>query len=269
MTMTLDPPRQADAANLPEIAALLDEVFPQAQGGPHLPDLEWLYLRHPLGRAWYVNARDANGALIAHYAVMASAPLDAEPYASLRTFFSLNTAVHPGAKVPGLMVLTARTLFKHLQSLGPTLILGAANENSFIGFTRFLGFRSLGRLALRGVFPYMLPRRGAPRALRFDEAVLRWRVERPGTRMFAVAQHGAVLRCGMKAHGLPMDAILSVDLPREAVARLSLPEAPRTLPSMAPRLYASFPPDAPGIPVPERLRPSPLEYIFRLLAPGV
>ena len=46
------------------------------------------------------------------------------------------------------MVVTARALFRELQAKGPALILGVANEKSFQGFVRVLGFRSLGRLSL-------------------------------------------------------------------------------------------------------------------------
>jgi hypothetical protein len=62
--------------------------------------------------------------------------------------------------------------------------------------------------------------------------------------------------------GLPLDAVLSTGLPGEVVARIGLPR-----PAMwTPRLYASFGPGiGGGVQVPERVRPSPLEYIVRVL----
>ena len=267
MKIRLEPPRQAAAAALPEIARLLERAIPR--GRPWAPDVEWHYLRNPAGAAWYVNARSDRGDLMAHFAVIPVPALDDPRFDSLPVFFSLNTAVDPGVAVPGLMVATARALFRHLEALHPALVLGVANENSFVGFNRLLGFQPLGRLRLRFFPPFALPRDEPPRALRLDEDVLRWRVSRPDTEMFARPSRGAVLR-RIRHRGLPLDAVLTVGLPADVLARLALPGGPRSLLRPAPRLYAGFGPPAPGgMPVPERLRPSPLEYIFRPLASGI
>jgi hypothetical protein len=267
MTIRLDPPLQATAEALPEIARLLERAIPR--GRPWGPDLEWHYLRNPAGAAWYVNARSDQGDLLAHFSVIPTPALDDSRFDSLQVYFSLNTAVDPGVTVPGLMVATARTLFRHLESLHPALILGVANENSFIGFSRLLGFLPLGRLQLRFFPPFALPRNEPPRALRLDEDVLRWRVSRPDTEMFARSSGGAVLR-RIRHNGLPLDAVLTVGLSADVLVRLALPAAPRSLLRSAPRFYAGFGPMSPGgMPVPERLRPSPLEYIFRPPAPGI
>ncbi len=264
MTIRLDSPLQATAKALPEIARLLERAIPR--GRPWAPDVEWHYLRNPAGAAWYVNARSDQGELMAHFAVIPVPALDDPRFDSLRVFLSLNTAVHPGATVPGLMVATARALFRHLESLHPALVLGVANENSFVGFSRLLGFLPLGRLRLRFFPPFVLPRDEPPRALRWDEAVLRWRVTRPQAEVFAQPSRGAVLR-RIHHRGLPLDVVLTVGLPAETLARLALPNGPRSLLRSAPRLYAGFGPSSPGgMPVPEGLRPSPLEYIFRPLA---
>lgn len=267
MSIRLEPPHQAARAELPELAALLEVALPRPR--PWLPDLEWQYLRNPAGLAWCVNARSDSGRLIAHYAVIPVPALDDPRFASLRNFFSLNTAVHPQAAVPGLMVATARALLGQLESLHPALVLGVANENSFIGFSRLLGFQPLGRLALSFHPPFALPHGRVPRALRWDEAMLAWRASRPGAEMFARPSRGALLR-RIHHRGLPLDAVLAVGLPAEVVARLGLPAGPRSLVPAAPRFYASFGARSPGgVPVPDRLRPSPLEYVFRPLAPAI
>jgi hypothetical protein len=86
--------------------------------------------------------------------------------------------------------------------------------------------------------------------------------------MFGSAARGAILR-RIHFHGVPIDAVLCVGLPEDSVSRLGLPGSPRALLPAAPRLYATFPASASaGFAVPDWLRPSPLEYIFRLLAPG-
>jgi hypothetical protein len=239
--------------------ALLDRVFPSQR--PRAPDLEWQYLKNPAGPARYVNAYSDAGQLIAHYAVLPTPPLADSPAAFVGTYFSLNTAVDPAARVPGLMVATARALFRELQQQGPVLVLGVANENSFQGFVRMLGFGHLGRLSLTLHPPGTLPAVSAPRAVAPKPAYLAWRVARPGVAAYRDPERGA-LTVRLHHRGLPVDAVLSTALPEEMVRPLALPRPAKWVP----RLYASFGgPIGRGVPVPQRLRPSPLEYIVRVL----
>jgi hypothetical protein len=259
VSLRLSPPTRASADALPEIGALLERVFPRQR--PWGPDLEWQYLRNPAGPARFVNAYDQSGSLIAHYALLPTPPLTDSPVSFAGTYFSFNTAVDPEARVPGLMVATARALFRELMAEGPTLLLGVANEKSFQGFVRMLGFRSLGRLSLSLHLPGMLPEVAAPRAVRTDRAQLAWRTSRPGLNMFADAASGT-LTVRLHHHGLPLDAVLSTGLSRDAVAPLALGRPA----GWVPRLYAGFGGELQGgWKVPERLRPSPLEYIVRVL----
>ena len=255
----LGPGTAATPDALPEIVALLGRVFPRVR--PWGPDIEWQYLMNPLGPVRYVNAYGESGRLLAHYAVLPVPPLAEPPAAFAGTYFALNTAVDPEAQVPGLMVATARALFRHLEADGPVLVLGVANENSYRGYVPMLRFRSLGRLALTLHVPGTLPVVGATRALALDPAHLAWRAARPGVAAYGDPAQGAIT-VRLRHRGLPLDAVLSTGLPRNVVAGLGLhPPA-----VWAPRLYASFgTPVGRGIPVPERLRPSPLEYIIRVL----
>jgi hypothetical protein len=244
---------------LPEIAALLSRVFPRRR--PWAPDVEWQYLRNPAGPTRYVNAYAPSGGIIAHYAVMPTPPLAEPPVALAATYFALNTAVDPAAGVPGLMVATARALFRQLQAEGPTLILGVANENSFRGYVPMLGFRSLGQLSLTVHAPGTLPAVRAPRALAHDPSYLAWRTARPGVAAYGDPARGA-LTVRLRHRGVPLDAVLSTGLPGDVVGSLALPRPA----AWAPRLYASFGDGGRGgVAVPGRLRPSPLEYIVRVL----
>jgi hypothetical protein len=255
----LSSPAAATAGALPEIVALLDRVFPRDR--PRTPDLAWQYLKNPAGPARYVNAYGESGELVAHYAVVPTPPLAESPVGFAGTYFSLNTAVDPEARVPGLMVATARVLFRQLQVDGPALVLGVANEKSFQGFVRMLGFRSLGRLSLTVLAPGTLPAIDAPRALAQDPAHLIWRTDRPGVAAYGDPARGA-LTVRLRHHGIPLDAVLSTGLPEKMVRDLALPR-----PAVwVPRLYAAFGARAGrGVTVPKRLRPSPLQYIVRVL----
>jgi hypothetical protein len=259
VSLRLSPATAATPGALPEIVALLDRVFPRDR--PRGPDLEWQYLKSPAGPARYVNAYSESGELIAHYAVLPTRPLAEPPVEFAGTYFSLNTAVDPKAQVPGLMVATARALFRQLQQEGPALVLGVANENSFQGFVRMLGFRSLGRLSLTLHAPGTLPAIGAPRALAEDPAHLAWRAARPSVAAYGDPARGA-LTVRLRYRGVPLDAVLSTGLPGDVIDRLALPRSA----VWVPRLYASFGALVPGgVTIPGWLRPSPLEYIVRVL----
>ena len=237
MTVQLSPASTATSAALPEIAALLTTVFPRER--PWEPDLDWQYLANPLGPAWYVNARNERGGLIAHYAVAPMPPLEDPRYRGLATFYSLNTAVHPDARVPGLMVATARALFRHLATLRSSIILGVANEQSYAGFTRLLGFHSLGRLALRMLAPWSLPGPTPARAVSLDDAYLRWRAARPGARMYvpALARRRAEAHPARRAPGRRRAGGRAPSLAVERLASAHPTGAPWP---PAPRLYATF-----------------------------
>jgi hypothetical protein len=259
VTVRLSPPTAATAAALPEIVALLDRVFPSSR--PRAPDLEWQYLRNPAGPARFVNAYHDSGQLIAHYAVLPTPPLADPPTAFTAVYFSLNTAVDPSAGIPGLMVATARALFQELRREGQSLVLGVANENSFTGFVRMLGFQSLGRLTLTFHAPGRWPLTDAPRALAVDPAHLAWRASRPGVAAYADSSRGA-LSVRLRHRGVPLDAVLAIGLPEAVTRTLALPQPA----AWTPRLYASFgAPVRGGVSVPDRVRPSPLQYIARVL----
>jgi hypothetical protein len=259
VSVRLEPARAATLESLPEIAALLQRVFPRAR--PWAPDLEWQYLRNPNGPARYVNAYAESGTLLAHYALVPTPPLADPPAAFSGTYFPLNTAVAPEARVPGLMVATARALFRQVEQEGPALLLGVGNEKSFQGLVSMLGFRPLGPLSLTFHAPGTVPGVAAPRALAHNDAHLSWRTHRPAVRAFGDPAGGA-LTVRIHHRGVPLDAVLATGLPAESVGRLGLPRPAR----WTPRLFATFGTRVGGgVPVPRRLRPSPLEYVVRVL----
>ena len=262
MPFELLPPESATGGALPEVADLLGRVF--AKPRAWLDDLRWQYLDNPNGPAWFVNARDERGKLVAHYGVAALPPLDDDHFRARRCFLSLNTAVDASAQGKGLFTRTAQSLFAHLQAQAPTIILGVANANSAPGFTRSLGFYHLGRLDLRFYPPFVTPKASAPRLLRLSDEQLRWRVARPGAQVWSTS---TALFARIRHKGLPLDNVLTTGLGADGTAGASLAaELSRQAPRVpAARLYATFGASAHGLPVPDTLRPSPLHYICRPL----
>jgi len=261
MDIRLDPAATARPQDLPEIADLLEAVF--AKERDWRAELPWQYLANPCGPARYVNARAPDGRLVGHYVVIPT-PEFADPrFQGLRSYLSLNTAVHPDAQGKGVFKLTARALYQRLQEEGPSVVLGVANANSVKGFLGSLGFAPLGQLGLRFYFPWQTPRVGRPRLLAAGADYLRWRASRPGC-AYAAHPEAGVLSRRILHRGVPVAALLSTALDRQALA--AVPAGP--FPRVAPRLYAASGELSGGIPVPERLRPSPLHFICRLLSSG-
>jgi hypothetical protein len=257
MSLRVASPALASSEALPEIVALLERVVPRER--PWGPDLEWQYLRNPAGLARFVNAYSDAGALIAHYGVLPMPPLAEPPVPVAASYLSLNVVADPTATVPGLMVATTRALYRHLQEAGPVVVVGITNENSSQGFVRVLGFRSLGRLSLTLHPPGAWPAAGAPRAFGTTPAHLAWRSARPGVTAFAHRPRGAIT-VRLRHLGLPLDAVLTTGLAAAEVGGLGLARPA----SWVARLYAGFGSPQGGMAVPERLRPSPLEYVFKV-----
>lgn len=261
MQIKLDVPKTARAEHLDEIAALLRAVFPKERSWEH--ELPWQYLDNPCGPAWYVNARTEHGELVGHYSLIPAPPLADRALGTLRTFLSLNTAVHPKAQGKGIFKSTAKALFEHLESLHPSVVLGVANANSIKGFLSSLGFSTLGQLTLAFFPPWRPPQPQGERVLEASQAFLSWRAARPGSHVFRDAQRGLLTRT-LRHRGVPMSAVLTTGMAAERLP--PVPERGAVARLAHPLLYAtSVEGSSGGVAVPRRLRPSPLHFIYRVL----
>lgn len=261
MQIQLEAPRSATLDDLQEISGLLNVVFRKEKDWDR--ELPWQYIENPCGPARYVNARNEDGRLIGHYAVIPIPRLKDQRFSHYRTFLSLNTAVHPDAQGKGIFKITATSLYQDLGSQGPAMVLGVANANSIKGFIGSLGFYDLGRMALRFYLPWQSPKVLPDRLLETDPTFLMWRSRRPGTHIVRDIRTGTLSRL-IRHKGIPLEGILTQACEADTLAPLKVPE--RSLVQSPLRLYASScPQERGGIPVPERLRPSPLHYICRLL----
>jgi len=247
-------PIETDAASLEAYRALLGTT-----SAPYEREyLPWLYRDNPWGQAVGCNAY-AGDALAAHYATIpVEATLDGAP---ARGLLSLNTATHPTHQGKGLFTRLAEQTYARARELGYEFVVGVANANSTPGFVRKLGFQlvtpldvlvGIGGVAASGDS-------GVGFALAWTETALRWRLRRPHARYFATADEPAIVYA--RAHRLGILAYLT-HAPRSLVAELPRPR--RTQPfrmwiGIDPRLQRR------GVlaPLPDRLKPSPLNLIFR------
>jgi GNAT superfamily N-acetyltransferase len=272
-------------------ARLLEEAFPGAGvGAPEY--LSWLYDESPFGEVIETNRDDSQGRA-AHYAVV---PLTlVEPDRGLvHGALSLNTAVHERARLKGLFTELAEQTFAKARARGVRVVVGVANANSTRGFVGRLHFSlvaplpvavvprlPLGDAGLRSspVTPALLESADfasldrlleSPHGLarRWTIESLRWRLAAPG-RGYAIhvgdeafAVSTPATRFGRRAAVLC--AVFSPQpLSRLGFARLAASACRHHRAAAAIRLGINRHLPAAGIPLPRRLKDSPLNLIYR------
>lgn len=275
-------------------AALLAEVF----SGSHIarPEyLEWLYEQSPFGPAIEANLDDEQGR-IGHYALV---PISVtRDGADRHGALSLNTAVHERARGGGVFVRLASEAIVEARRRGIELVVGVANSNSTPGFLRRLEFELLAPLPASVMVPTPGSRHGirscwadsaafAPNGLvtdlealigvpavgearRWTLETLRWRLARPGSRY---ALHGRddllAVSCEDRRHGVRVAILLKVfaGVPVSARAQRALIRAACRFHGAPLALHVGLNDllDFSGMALPQRLRESPLNLIYRSL----
>jgi Acetyltransferase (GNAT) domain len=130
-------------------AALLEQVFPGTRVSR--PDyLSWLYEQNPFGAVVETNLDDEQGRA-GHYAVT---PLELSfDRVSRQAGLSLNTAVHERARGGGVFVRLANDTFDAVRERGVDVVIGVANANSTPGFLRRLEFELVTPLPATVLLP--------------------------------------------------------------------------------------------------------------------
>lgn len=232
--------------------------------------LDWLYVRNPDGHAFGFDAWEGD-VLAAHYVcIPAQANVDGRV---VQVLLSLNTATHPQFQGKGLFTKLASMTYEAAAAAGYAGVYGVANANSTPGFVRKLGFQLVRPLeALVGVGGIGTAGRQAALAPAFErvwsDAALEWRCASPSNPVLR-RRKGTAWQFHAPAFGSWI----------HAYAELALPAAVALGPTGAPatplRLYLGLMPDAERsagsyVAIPKRLRPSPLNLIYRSLSsPGL
>lgn len=244
------------------ISRLLRTVFPKAR---HLTPryLQWHYGANPDGKAVGCNAF-AGGELVGHMAAIVF-PCRVDG-ATARGMYTVNGAVHPAHRGRRLQSRISAAMFEEAARRGYSFCLATGNRWSTGPLlTRFRMLRPLdARLGLA------LPRRREPdRAPSFErtwsDEALRWRLANPEARYSVIRREsecailspagvagiGAILHQGRVPDGLPADS--------------RAPGPPRVWLGLDPAIdwrSSAF------LPIPMRLRPSPLNLVCRDLTGG-
>ncbi len=255
-------PVRCDEAAYAEYVRLFADCFPGVDKFSR-DYLDWLYRCNPDGKVVGFDARDGNR-LAAHYVcIPARARIGNE---EVPVLLSLNTATHPEYQGKGLFTKLAELTLAAGAELGYDSVYGVANANSTPGFTRKLGFQLVGPLqASVGIGPVGIRFSQDTSSLQFRRIwsvqALAWRCACPVNPISAQAgQDRTTLLASVP--GIPMMAVAEVDIvaPEEkepatiSPLRLFLGHVPSAWQRRA--LYMS---------IPKRLRPSPLNLIYRSL----
>jgi GNAT superfamily N-acetyltransferase len=258
--------RQIDLAeaSLQSYHRLLTEVFPTAAAQFTPAYLTWQYVKNPAGPAVGFNAF-AGDTLAAHYVTLPiQARLDGRECKGL---LSLNTATHPQHQGKGLFTKLAEATYQYAASQGYELVVGVANANSTPGFTRKLGFQLVAPLEARlglGPLPASEPGFTPEFEVQWNRELLGWRLANP-SRSYRLHRRGESVRVEAPTGKAGIQAILG-DFPQAFSPTALERTAPPALNPV--RLWLGIDPSrrfARSLyrSIPERLRPSPLNLIYR------
>lgn len=255
-------PIGAEPGTLAQYCALFQACFP---GNDKFTPayVDWLYRANPDGAAVGFDAWEGER-LAAHYACV---PAHARIHGrDARVLLSLNTATHPDFQGKGLFTRLAALTYEAGAAQGFDGCYGVANANSTPGFLRKLGFQLVRPLEARVGMGRLHTAAPAGEQVAFERvwsgASLAWRCANPhnpvhwrragGNWQF----HAAALGGGR----VPAYA----ELPAAGLALA--PQAGRAPGAL--RLFIGLAPDAASnywnyLSIPQRLRPSPLNLIWR------
>ncbi len=265
-------PIQYDGATLERYGALFAACFPGTD--KFTPEyLAWLYTANPDGLAVGMDAWDGER-LAAHYVcVPARAWVEGS---EVQVLLSLNTATHPDYQGKGLFTKLAAATFEAGAAAGFDGVYGVANANSTPGFVRKLGFQLVRPLEARvGLGTLSHGPKAAPAQLSFERSwsaeSLAWRCANPHNPVHRRA-NGKRQQFYAAAFGLRLPAYAELD------AGIGAHNGAHNVAASAPlspaRLLIGLAPDANAswwnyASIPQRLRPSPLNLIYRSFVPRV
>ncbi|OJJ18331.1 hypothetical protein BKI52_26295 [marine bacterium AO1-C] len=180
-------PIQYSNAAIQQYASFLGEVF-------HKPALftpaylNWQYNQNPAGKTIGFNAFSSDEALVAHYVVQ---PFQAMLQGKLtQGLLSYNTATHPQHSGQGLFTTLAQQTYEQAKMLGYEFVIGVSNENSTPGFVKKLGFQWVASLTVKiGAGKISFPKNAVyDYQKHWTAETLQWRLKQPHASYFIKKQ---------------------------------------------------------------------------------
>lgn len=271
--MLEDRPVEASREDTEQVAQLLRGVFRGSGGHIDPAYLTWCYRDNPAGEVVGRNAWDGDR-LAAHYVTV---PLRARLRGrDARGVLSLHTATHRDYQGRGLFTRLAEATYADASEAGFEFVVGVANAASTPGFVRKLGFQLVRALDVRVGLGAPAPtdvRAEVDFERVWNAEELAWRLRCPARTYRRTAGAGGVtVYAPTGRFGLWVELASRPDEEYErggALARLPALGVQNPV-----RLWMGLDPSRdwsgqPWLPLPEFLRPSPLNLIYRdLREPG-
>jgi len=253
-----------DEHSIDACAELMRAVFPQA---PHFNAqyLNWLYTANPAGQVVGYNAWEEDR-IIGHYAcIPAATVLDGIPCTSL---LALNTAMHPEFRNAGLIASLANKTYKLAKEREYACVYAVANAASTPICVKALRFQLVAPLTASVGLVNLNPDWGkALEGNRFRRDwtpdSIRWRADNPSNPIKLQTAAPGEVRTYAKTHvpGIKVYGVMPVSEERLEFQAQWQPGLKVFL-GLLPEGSCSY---KGYIPIPERLKPSPLNFIYRPL----
>lgn len=256
-----------DEQSLQACAELMRSAFPDAS---HLRAnyLKWLYLENPAGPVVGYNAWEESK-VVGHYAAI---PVELWLDGVARNgLLALNTAMHPEYRNAGIIYSLANRTLRLAEQRGFDCVYAVANAASTPIMLKALGFQMIDQLTA-GIGPCRLQIDWRRAVLnnrfrrRWTAGTASWRAANPNNPSRLIARDGesVFFRAKTPMPGLFAHGVIPIEPPLpecDLKARPGLNLFLGLMPAGSFRL--------PGyIPIPDRLKPSPLNLIYRPLSPA-
>jgi hypothetical protein len=260
-------PIQLDASGISNYSELLRSCFPDTPSNSSKfskANLSWLYTQNPEGFAIGFDAFH-QGKLVAHYVCIPTTIMGTS--GPMRALLSLNTATSPQYQRKGLFTQLAHATFSLAKQQGFGCVYGVANQNSTKGFVQNLGFDLVASLEARIGIGRLKPLK-TNSTLQFqrnwNNAALNWRCNNPANPIRACQKTSSCVFFGDTGYPL----ISAYDEQWENNFSTT-PFGGRQLKLKL--IIGLFPQGVPCtyFKIPNFLKPSPLNFIFKSLDPKV
>lgn len=252
-------PISTDPDSLKKYVELFKACFPKA-AHYNQAYLDWQYVLNPEGYTVGFNAWEGDQ-LAAHYATI---PVRALVQGQQkRGLLSLNTATHPDFQGKGLFTKLAERTYEQAAASGFEFVYGIANANSTPGFIKKLGFSLVRPLnAMIGFVAPVMSDVASSFERIWDDKQLKWRAQCPSRelRYVKTGNSNQFLAFGNTDYS----GVYAVARIRQKALPVQEEHSPKGL-----RLYLGIEPGQESASlmwnIPNKLRPSPLNLIYRSL----
>lgn len=232
--------------------------------------LDWLYRLNPAGKAETFNVW-VGDSIVAHYAAI---PIFANLFGNKeRGLLSLNIAVHPDYRGKGYFKSLAISTYEEAKLNKAGFVIGVTNASSTLLVQRQLKFQKVSPLTVKIGLGHV-KRKTEPSALpcfqvKWEEASLDWRLKRPGAKYRITSNsNGTWLLGGTGTYGIYAEMGWFPTEARQLISALSQVD---TMPTITPnpvKLWIGLDqrcewPSYWYCDLPERFKPSPLNFVFK------